>query len=122
VPNPQMVAFCGLYCGACKRYLNEKCSGFHDNAKASWCEIRSCCLEYGYSSCAECKEFNNPSHCKNFNNFISKVFGFIFKSDRAACIDQIKKVGNTAYAEKMSELKLQSIKNRKMLLFLVGPN
>jgi hypothetical protein len=110
VPNPKMVAFCGLYCGACKRYLSEKCPGCHDNAKASWCKIRSCCLEHGYSSCAECKEFNNPNDCKKFNNFISKIFGFLFKSDRAACIDQIKNVGYTAYAEKMSERKLQSIK------------
>jgi hypothetical protein len=108
--NPQMVAFCGLYCGACKRYLSEKCPGCHDNVKASWCKIRSCCLGHGYSSCANCKEFSTPNDCKKFNNFISKIFGFIFKSDRAACINKIKEVGSTAYAEEMSELRLHSIK------------
>lgn len=110
VSDPQLVAFCGLYCGACKRHLQEKCPGCHDNEKASWCKVRACCLENGYSSCAECKEFNNPNDCKEFNNFISKIFGFIFRSDRAACIDLIKEVGNTAYAEKMSELRQPSIK------------
>ncbi len=110
VPDPQMVAYCGLYCGACKRYLNEKCSGCHDNVKASWCKIRSCNLENGYASCTECTEFQSPNDCRKFNNFISKIFGFVFKSDRAACIKQIKNIGITAHAEKMSELKMQSLK------------
>ncbi len=110
VANPQMVAFCGLYCGACTRYLKNKCPGCHANTKASWCKIRSCCLEHGYSSCADCEEFLTPKDCKIFNNFISKIFGFIFNSDRAACIDQIKEVGHTAFAEKMTELKQPSIK------------
>jgi hypothetical protein len=110
VADPHLVAFCGLYCGACKRYLNEKCPGCHDNVKASWCKVRTCCLGHEYSSCADCKEFNNPNDCKKFNNFISKIFGFIFKSNRAACIDQIKEIGITAHAGKMSELKLQSIR------------
>jgi len=110
VPDPQLVAFCGLYCGACKRYLNEKCSGCHDNVKASWCKIRSCGLENGYSSCADCAAFENPNDCRKFNNFISKIFGFVFKSDRAACIGQIKQIGSMAHAEKMSELKMHSLK------------
>jgi len=106
----QLIAFCGLYCGACKRYLQEKCPGCQGNVKASWCKIRTCCLGNGYSSCADCKEFSNPNDCKKFNNLISKFFGFIFKSDRAACIDLIKEVGNATYAEKMSKLGCPSIK------------
>ena len=103
VPDPQMVAFCGLYCGACKRYLNEKCSGCHDNVKASWCKIRSCNLKKDYSSCAECAEFENENDCRKFNNFISKIFGFVFKSDRAACIDQIKQIGTIAFVKKINK-------------------
>jgi hypothetical protein len=110
VSDPHLVAFCGLYCGACKRYLKENCPGCHDNAKASWCKVRACCLEHEYSSCADCKEFDNPSDCKKFNNFISKIFAFIFKSNRAACINQIKDIGIPAYAEMMSGIKLQSIR------------
>jgi len=45
-----------------------------------------------------------------FNNFISRIFAFIFGSDRAACIGQIKEIGIHGHAEKMSELKLQSLK------------
>ena len=110
VANKELVAFCGLYCGACKKYLSEKCPGCHENSKASWCKIRTCCLENGYLSCADCKEFPNPNDCKMFNNFMAKLFSLIFKSDRAACIEQIRKIGIEGHAKKMAELKLQSIK------------
>ncbi len=110
VSDPTLVAHCGLYCGACKRYLQEKCPGCHDNEKASWCAVRSCCIENNYSTCAECKEFSNPKDCRKFNNFVSKIFALLFRSDRAACIGQIKEMGIQGHAEKMSELKLQSLK------------
>ena len=110
VSDPQLVAYCGLYCGACRRYLNEKCPGCHDNEKAAWCKIRTCCIENDYLSCAECKQFNNVNDCKLFNNFISKVFALIFRSNRAACIQQIQDIGIEGHADYMSENKLQSLK------------
>lgn len=110
VENPKLVAYCGLYCGACKRLLMEKCPGCLENEKAAWCKVRTCCIENGYSTCAECKEFENPNDCKKFNNFMSKLFGFIFKSDRAGCIARIREIGNESYANEMTEHKTPSIK------------
>jgi hypothetical protein len=110
VANKELVAYCGLYCGACKKYLAGSCPGCHENSKASWCKIRSCNMEHGYGSCADCKEFANPADCKKFNNFISKIFALIFKSDRAACIAQIKATGMEEFARYMAENKLQSIR------------
>jgi hypothetical protein len=110
VSNPDLVAYCGLYCGACRAYLKERCPGCHDNKKATWCKVRLCCIENGYSSCADCKEFTDPMDCKTFNNFMSKLFGFIFRSDRAACIAQIQKMGLQAHADNMADLKCHSIK------------
>jgi hypothetical protein len=110
ISDHQLVAYCGLYCGACKRYLNDKCPGCHDNEKASWCKIRSCCSENQYQSCADCSEYSNPNDCKKFNNFMSKIFGFIFQSNRAACIQKIKELEITSYAEYMAKQGLQSIK------------
>ncbi|MCP4426242.1 MAG: DUF3795 domain-containing protein [Chloroflexi bacterium] len=108
--DPKLVAYCGLYCGACKKYLQEKCPGCHENEKATWCKIRSCCMNNQYASCAECKEFSDPNDCKMFNNWMSKMFALIFQSNRAACINQIKEIGIQGHAEQMAELKLQSIK------------
>jgi hypothetical protein len=41
---------------------------------------------------------------------MSKLFGLIFQSDRAACIDQIKQRGLDGHARIMTELKSQTIK------------
>lgn len=110
IANPELVAYCGLYCGACKRYLKGKCPGCHDNVKASWCGIRKCCIELGYMSCADCADFADPSDCKEFNNFISKIFGLIFRSDRSACISQIKDLGLKGHADNMAANKRHTIR------------
>jgi hypothetical protein len=108
--NPKLVAYCGLYCGACRRYLKGGCPGCHENEKASWCKIRSCCKDDNYLTCAECKEFPEPNDCDKFNNFMARIFGFIFRSDRVACINKIREVGVQGYADFMTENRMQSIK------------
>jgi hypothetical protein len=112
VAESSLVAKCGLYCGACKMYLNKKCPGCSKNEKASWCKVRTCCSDKRHGSCADCKDYNDPSTCNKFNNFISKIFGLVFNSDRKACIAQIKKVGISGHAQKMALEKKQSIKAR----------
>jgi len=62
------------------------------------------------ASCAECVEFANPMHCKKFNNAFSKVFGLIFRSDRSACIAQIRVLGLEGHALNMAQTKRQTIK------------
>ena len=110
MPEPGLVAHCGLYCGACKRYLNAKCEGCHANAKANWCKIRLCCLAMDITTCAECPDFQDPRDCTKFNNFMSKFFALIFRSDRAACIAQIKELGLDGHAKIMAEKKIHTIK------------
>jgi hypothetical protein len=108
--DPALVAYCGLYCGACGKYLRDKCPGCHDNTKASWCTVRSCNIERHYSSCAECVEYPDAMDCKKFNNIFAKVFGIIFRSNRAACISQIKTLGVQGHADEMVRLGRQSIR------------
>ena len=101
--NKELVAYCGLYCGTCKRYLKGKCVGCHDFVKATWCKLRTCCIENGYATCAECKTYSNANDCKKFNNWISKIFVLLFKSNRKGCIDRIKDVGLDKFVEEMAE-------------------
>lgn len=110
VASVDLVAYCGLYCGGCGAYLKERCNGCHKNEKASWCKIRLCCMGKGIASCATCNEYADPKECKKFNNIMSKVFALLFKSDRAACIAQIKEAGLEGHAKKMAGLKKHSIK------------
>jgi len=102
VANVELVAYCGLYCGACGAYRRGRCPGCHENQKAGWCKVRTCCIESGFSSCAECKTPADPRDCKKYNNFIAKLFGFIFRSDRRACILQIREKGLQGHAEEMA--------------------
>lgn len=110
VSNPELVAYCGLYCGACGAYLRDRCPGCHENTRASWCKVRLCCMEHEYASCADCKEYADPKECKKYNNVISKIVGFVLRSDRAACIGQIKQMGIQGHADTMTRLKRPSIK------------
>ncbi len=108
--NPALVAYCGLYCGACRSYLKETCAGCRENEKATWCKVRSCCVELKQATCASCAQFADARACKKFNNVISKLFGFVFRSDRAACIDQVRRIGLEAHAKDMAEHKRQTIR------------
>ena len=110
VSNPDLVAYCGLYCGACGSYLKERCPGCHENTKAGWCRIRVCCAENEYLSCADCTEFDSPEDCKKFSNLMAKLFSLFFRSDRLACIRQIKELGIQGHADNMTANRRQSIK------------
>jgi len=105
-----LIAKCGLYCGACKRYLKEKCPGCEGNEKASWCKVRTCCIEHEYKSCADCELETVLMDCKKYNNVMAKIFGFIFRSNRAAGIQMIKDNGYDGFAKHMAENRIQAIR------------
>lgn len=107
--DPTLVAFCGLYCGACGRHVKGACPGCAGNVKATWCRIRACCMTNGYTTCADCRDFSDATACKTYNNFIGRVFGFIFRSNRPACIRRIKEVGVEQFAGEMTERKRHSL-------------
>ena len=110
--DTKMIAACGLYCGACRKYRMGKCPGCNtinaDNPGLGqplnkWlqrCKIRKCCKEKGFHTCAECK--TDVKECRIHNNFIGKIFAFVFRSDRAACIRYIRENGEQAFAEEMT--------------------
>ncbi|MCK5119509.1 MAG: DUF3795 domain-containing protein [Candidatus Latescibacteria bacterium] len=108
--DTRRIAFCGLYCGACGKYLKEKCPGCGENEKATWCKVRTCCMERSYSSCADCREMEDVAACKKFNNLMSKIVGFVLRSDRKACIDRIRENGRERYSEEMARKNRMTIR------------
>jgi hypothetical protein len=110
VADTNLVAYCGLYCGACRSHLRGTCPGCRKNDKATWCGVRTCCLNASYASCADCATFPDPQGCKKFNNFIAKAFGLLFRSDRRACIAQIRALGLPGHAEDMARNKRHTIR------------
>lgn len=101
--DPERVAYCGLYCGACGSYLRGRCAGCRASDSCAWCPVRKCCLDAGYQTCADCKVVSDPRDCPKFNSFIAKVIGFVLRSDRRACILQIREQGLEGHARTMAE-------------------
>jgi hypothetical protein len=112
VADSKLVACCGLYCGACGSYRKGRCPGCRENAKAGWCKVRTCCLEQGYASCADCNEHADPNGCGRFNNVISRLMAVLFNSNRQACVLMIREVGADGYAAIMAERGRQTLPRR----------
>lgn len=113
VADTKYIAYCGLYCAACSRFIKGKCLGCQRNDKASWCKVRKCCMQKNIASCADCDECTNAKDCKLHNNFMSKLFALVFKSDRYACLQMIKDEGYDNFAKFMAENQLATIKGKK---------
>lgn len=107
--DKNLIARCGLYCGACRTYLAKKCLGCKENIKAlRWCKIKVCTEKNNFKTCASCdmsKTSDDLKKCKKFNNFFTKIINFLFKSNKYSCIRKIREVGIEKYAEYMAKNK-----------------
>jgi hypothetical protein len=110
VTDVNLVARCGLYCGACGAYRRGRCAGCAEAPMFASCPVRKCCIDNTYASCADCRIVSEPRDCKKFNNFISKLFALIFRSNRCACIAQIREKGLQGHAEIMAASQRHSIR------------
>lgn len=103
-PDLSLVGYCGVYCGACASYRRGKCPGCEENEKAGSCRIRACCDVNMFPTCASCTQYVDVRDCTKFNNFFSKLKGFMSRSDRHACVEQIREVGLERHAARMASL------------------
>lgn len=122
INSTELIAACGLYCGACRKYKRGKCQGCSPQADGTaehrstdnWlhkCRIRRCVQEKAYHTCAECE--TDVKECKHHNTFINRLVSMMFNSDRAACIRYIKHNGEERYAEKMSWNEQMTFRKKK---------
>ena len=109
-PDIKLIAYCGLYCGSCPMYQNNKCSGCKNDKSKNDCEIRNCCIEKNLTNCARCREFKNFKECRKLNNFTTKLFELIFRSDKISSVELLKSRGQKKYSQHMAENNLISIK------------
>ena len=65
------------------------------------CPVKKCNIERGYSTCAECAEYEDLRKCKNLNNWISKIFGFIFRTNKLRNLERIRKIGLEKFKEEV---------------------
>ena len=99
-PKEFILAYCGLVCSECGAYTKGRCKGCHsDKPMNRGCKVKPCAQERNFSSCAECKDFPDLADCKKLNNWISKIFAFIFRSDRLGNLNQIREIGLDKFKE-----------------------
>ena len=96
-PKDAHISACGLFCTNCRAFKKEKCPGCQIKARFSSCGVRKCCVEKDITTCAECDGCADYNDCKKVNNFIAKVFKFLFKSDRPAALTMIRDRGRAAF-------------------------
>ncbi len=95
-----VLAYCGLVCSDCGAYIKGKCQGCHcDKPMNRGCTVKPCAQEKNCSTCAECGDFENLKECGKLNNFISKIFAFIFRSDRIGNLNRIREIGVERFKE-----------------------
>jgi len=109
MPMAKLISYCGMYCGSCPMYQKKNCIGCKYEETQN-CEIKKCCIEKKYSSCARCKDVKEYKDCKKLNNFSSKLFGFIFRMDKFSSLELLKSKGQKKYSAHMAENNLISLK------------
>ncbi|MFO7446771.1 MAG: DUF3795 domain-containing protein [Ignavibacteriaceae bacterium] len=118
--DEQLVSYCGLYCGACNKYLNGKCSGCRSkNSILSRCSIKTCNLQNNFKSCADCTIYDDTAVCKKTNSFIFRFIERLFKLNRKRGIEVIRERGYPGFASFMADAGWVSVKEEyKTLKFI----
>lgn len=112
--NRDLVSYCWLYCGACKKYLAGRCFGCKALEKTPvWCAIRNCCQDKAVDNCAVCKVYPDVKACSRYNNLMMKFLAYVCGSDRLTATQMIQEKGLENFAKYMAENKLQRISRQK---------
>lgn len=101
-----LISYCGFYCGACPKFTKGECKGCKgDNPLCAVgykkCLVRPCCIENGYSSCAECTKYSSVKDCKIYNPLMIRFGQFITRTNRRKGIEFIKAQGEISFIEFM---------------------
>ena len=113
-----LVSYCGFYCRACPKFIKEECEGCKGvNTKCAVgykaCEVRPCCIENEFSSCADCNKYESTKECKIYNPFMIRFGQFITRTNRGLGIEIIKEKGETEFVKYMIDKNWVTIKTGK---------
>ncbi|MDD4032873.1 MAG: DUF3795 domain-containing protein [Bacteroidales bacterium] len=114
----ELISYCGFYCGACPMLTKEQCEGCKgDNPKCAIgykaCQVRPCCIENRYNSCADCDKYDSVKDCKLYNPFMIRLGQFISRTNRRLGIEMIKEKGETEFVKYMVDKNWVTIKTGK---------
>jgi len=100
--DENLIAYCGIYCGACSSFASRKCDGCRgDSPKCAAgyksCKVKPCCVENGFFTCADCTIYTSTKECKKYNPLLLKVAAWIESSDRSKAIEMIRSKGRAEF-------------------------
>jgi len=106
--DENLIAYCGLYCGACPHYTSGKCDGCRGNSAKSAvvykaCQVKPCCAENEFFTCADCTIYASTNECKKYNPLLLKIASWVESSDRSKAIEMIKTKGRADFLTFMTE-------------------
>ena len=106
--NEQLIAYCGLYCKACPAFESGKCDGCRGDSEKSAvvykkCQVKPCCVENGFFTCADCTKYASTKDCKKYNPLFFNISSWIGSVNRSKCIDMIKTKGRAEFLAFMEE-------------------
>jgi len=119
--NEQFISYCGLYCKACPSFTSGKCEGCRGNSEKcavgyKKCQVRPCCIEHGYFTCADCTQYASTKECKKYNPLLLKFAARLESSDRGKAIEMIKEKGKAEFVAYMEERNWVIIKTKDSFL------
>ena len=111
-----LVSYCGFYCGACPKYTKGDCQGCKGESPKyavgfKACKVRPCCIENGFSTCADCNKFSSVKDCKIYNPLMIRFGQFITRTNRRKGIEMIKEKGESEFVKYMIDKNWVTIKN-----------
>ena len=106
--DENLIAYCGLFCGACPHRTAGKCDGCRGNSEKSAalykaCQVKPCCGENEFFTCADCTIYACVKECKKYNPLLLKIASRVECSDRSKAIEMIKSKGRAVFLAFMTE-------------------
>jgi hypothetical protein len=119
ITDERLISYCGFYCGACPKFLKGECQGCKGDSPEcavgyNSCKVRPCCINNGYSSCAECKKYDSVSDCKDYNPLMIRFGQFITRTNRRKGIEMIKEKGAVGFMKFMIDKRWVTVKVNKL--------
>ena len=117
IGDEQLIAYCGIYCKECSLFKSGKCAGCRgDSAKCAAgykkCQVKPCCVENGFFTCADCTKYASVKDCKKYNPLLLKIAAWVQSTSRSKAIEMIKEKGRPAFLAYMTERNWVIIKTK----------
>ena len=116
-----LISYCGFFCGACPTYTSGKCEGCRgDSPKCAVgvknCQVRECCVENVFFTCADCTKYESTKGCKKYNPLSIRFGEWISSTSRRKGIEMIREKGEAEFLAYMSGENWVTIKTKDNFL------